>query len=121
MTWPALLSGITLALVLTPAASLAGQDVDSAQAITWLAEFHDACQRVDPIWPESLCGPLMVVDPGTRTAFLNQPDPHGSFEGMDGAYRGTLPQDLQVGNTTCGLTRWRACWRALSSSSRHPA
>ena len=99
MTWPVLLSGLTLALVLTPAASLAGQDVDSAQAITWLAEFHDACQRVDPIWPESLCGPLMVVDPDTRTAFLNQPDPHGSFERMDGAYIGTLPRDLQVANT----------------------
>jgi hypothetical protein len=99
MTWPALLSGLTLALVFTPAASLAGQDVDSAQAITWLAEFHDACQRVDPLWPESLCGPLMVVDPGTRAAFLNQPDPHGSFERMDGAFVGTLPQDLQVANT----------------------
>jgi hypothetical protein len=108
MTFSALLVGLILAFLFDPTSSLAGQDVDSTQAITWLGEFQEACRRVEPIWPESLCGPLMVVDPGTRTAFLSQPDPHDRFERRAGAYVGTLPDELEVANTAVDWegTRW---------------
>lgn len=90
------------------ARELAAQAVDTAAAVAALAEMDSACATREPLWSVPLCGPTVLVDRATRTAFSNRPDPAGSFMPRDGAFVGTLPAGLQVANTAVewGDQRW---------------
>jgi hypothetical protein len=89
---------VVLALVGRPIPT-AAQAVDTAAAVGSLGDFDDACGRVGPIWPVDLCGPLVLVDPQTRTAVANRPDPEGVFTSSGRAYLGSWPDDMPIANT----------------------
>lgn len=90
------------------AGAAAGQDIEAAAAA--LAAFDEACEHVEPIWPETLCGPAVLVDPATRTAVANGPDPGGRFVHRHGAYVGEWPPEMPVANTA---VEWGGTWWAM--------
>ncbi len=69
------------------------------QAIAALQEFDAACERVEAIWPVTLCGELVLVHPQTRLAVANRLDPAGIFKAQDGVFLGEWPADMGVANT----------------------
>lgn len=93
---PALFWVALLFIIPAPAFS---QVADTAEAIQALAEFEDACRRAEDLWPSELCGPLVLVHPGTRLAVANQPDPDGRFRSHDGMFVGEWPGGMDVANT----------------------
>ncbi|HLT91587.1 MAG TPA: hypothetical protein VKZ85_11625 [Woeseiaceae bacterium] len=97
----------TAGLVALPAAASVPA-ADSAAAIRALAEFEDACRSTKPLWSVDLCGPIVLVDPRTRMAVTNRPDPAGRFAPRDGAFVGEWPADMPVANTSIDWedTRW---------------
>lgn len=61
------------------------------------------------LWRVSLCGPLLAVDPATRSAWASQADEGGVLRpASDGGWVGVLPQDVPVANTavTWSGVRW---------------
>src|SRR5690554_615474 len=91
-----LILAVGLLILPMPASS---QATDSAAAIRALVEFEEACQEATPLWPAELCGPIVMVDPRTRVAVANHPDPDGRFVPRDGAFVGEWPVEKPVANT----------------------
>ncbi|HXI14562.1 MAG TPA: hypothetical protein VNM92_18245 [Thermoanaerobaculia bacterium] len=64
--------------------------------------FRDARQLCEgdggKLWGVSLCGPIVVVDAGTREAVASGPDPDGLFTADGAIYRGTLPKAIGLAN-----------------------
>jgi hypothetical protein len=60
------------------------------------------------LWGVSLSGPLMFVDPGSRTFVASERDSQGFAREQDGVFVGTLPADQNVANTafTWAGVRW---------------
>ena len=83
-----------------PAPLAAAAATTVAQAAPLLAEFDAYCRRVGSRpWAASLCGPLVLVDPESRLAIANRPDPRRRFDHVSGAYVGTLADDEPLANT----------------------
>lgn len=51
------------------------------------------------LWGESLCGPILIVDPADRAVIANRQDPAGVLVEQDGVFTGTLPQTAILANT----------------------
>jgi hypothetical protein len=51
------------------------------------------------LWKVALCGPLLFVDPQTRSAVANQADAEGKLKPFDGVFVGAAPPELGVANT----------------------
>ena len=95
--------------LLLPALGVAAEkEVDPAGAVRELAEFEDACKRVEALWSADLCGPLVLVHPPTRLAVSSVPDPGRNFREQGGMFVGEWPADMSVANTAMdwGGTRW---------------
>lgn len=61
------------------------------------------------LWRVSLCGPLIIVDPATRSAWASQADENGALGRADeGGWVGVLPQGVPVANSavTWSGVRW---------------
>lgn len=84
------------------------QTVDTAAAAAALSELQEVCTRVEQLWPEPLCGPIVLVHPATRVAVANAPGADGSFTSVHDAWVGRLPEELPVANTAIdwGNERW---------------
>lgn len=64
---------------------------DQAQAI---------CQTDDgALWGISLCGPILIVDPGTRQVTASQAGDSDVLSERDGVFVGVLPADVPAANT----------------------
>jgi hypothetical protein len=89
---------------------------DSAEAIQALGAFKEGCKRAEALWPAQLCGPIVLVEPNTRAAVANQPDPAAKFQRQDGMFVGQWPADMDVANTAMewGNTRWAVVMLPLS-------
>ncbi len=75
--------------------NLAGQYFQEARAV---------CTRdAGRLWGVSLCGPMLFVDPVSRTIVANQADQDGLLRKKDGLFVGRLPADQLIANTP---TRW---------------
>jgi hypothetical protein len=82
----------------------AGAETKSGQSIDdparFLREASAICQHdAGALWGKSLCGPLLLVNPGTREAFANQPDPEGHLQPQGNILAGTLPTAVNIANT----------------------
>lgn len=60
----------------------------------WLAE--DEGGR---LWGVSLYGPMLFVDPRTRTVVANEPDKEGKLRQVGSIWTGTLPENIIIANT----------------------
>lgn len=64
------------------------------------AELNQMCQADGgALWGVSLCGPLLVVDPITRTVWANTQDREGVLTAQGDGWSGVLPSGVGVANT----------------------
>ncbi|HEX9393067.1 MAG TPA: hypothetical protein VF923_00350 [Gemmatimonadales bacterium] len=94
-----------LALVVPPLTA----QVDTAAGAAALADFATACAKDGgALWGRSLCGPLYLVDPASRSVIANQPDSAHQLTAHGAVYVGTLPAGVTPANTavTWGGVRW---------------
>ena len=103
---PLRISLLALALgVCLPAAAT----VDADGAAMVFAEAKAICDRDGgALWGQSLCGPLMLVDPMDRSIIANQSDAGGVLVANGNAFTGVLPEPVLVANTPTEWsgTRW---------------
>lgn len=79
----------------------------TAQAAAVFAEAHDLCSADGGrLWGHALCVPMMLVDPESREAVLNQPAQGAVKEGT--VYRLKLPSSIGIANTSIDFQgkRW---------------
>jgi hypothetical protein len=106
------IAGILAACLLAArlfAASAVSQTIDLTLARQYFQEADTICQRDNGrLWGVSLCGPMLLVDPATRTAVANQSDREGRLTLTSGVYAGKLPQTINLANTatTWAGTKW---------------
>jgi len=83
--------------------------IDVQYARSYFAEF-DQLGHTDGgnLWGRSLNGPVLFVDPVTRTLVANMPDLEGLLRPTGGLWTGILPTDMNVANTATemGGRRW---------------
>lgn len=93
------------------------QKTDTTMATDALSEFESACGRVEQLWAAPLCGPIVLVDPATRVAVTNRPDPEGTFKTRETVWVGRLPAKMPVANAGIewGGERWAMVMLPLSS------
>ncbi len=98
---------LAAALALTaPSAGWARPGPDETLAGRALAEAADLCGGGKALWKVTLCGPMLIADPGTRTVVANRAGPGLTAEGS--VFIGTLPPDVPIANTAVDWngTRW---------------
>jgi len=84
-------------VILLAAAALAA---DSLLAIRALSDWSRICEpEGQRLWGKSLCGPMVLVDPGTREAIANRADPDGQFRPEGTVFLGKLPEPFVPSNT----------------------
>lgn len=93
-----LLFGVLLCLGASPLPAAA--PLSSGMALQYFQE-ADAITRADRgrLWGVSLGGGLLLVDPETRLAYANQPDPQGRLRRVGPVLRGEIPTDVNLANT----------------------
>ncbi len=93
----ALIAGVACAA--GPAWS-AESPIADADARGIFIEAQHLCQ-VDggQLWGQSLCGPMMLVDPKSRQVTASHADVHGALKGRGEVFVGQLPPDAIVANT----------------------
>ncbi|MGH7730657.1 MAG: hypothetical protein ACRENJ_05330 [Candidatus Eiseniibacteriota bacterium] len=83
--------------------------MDTTAALAGLRRFAEAC-AIDggALWGRSLCGPVALVDPGTRLAIANRADSAGTWATRDDGFVGRLPTGFALANTSFdfGGARW---------------
>jgi hypothetical protein len=93
-------------------------NIDLAKAAQYFREFESLCtEDGGRLWGVSLCGPVLLVDPGTRMAVGNRADPGGRLESRAGVFAGELPANMGIANTATVWdgTRWTMLiWWSLS-------
>jgi len=97
-------SCLVLALCLC---SLAGSSVaqdapafEPVKAKAWFDEAHRQCAADHgALWGESLCGPIMFIEPGSRQIIANQADAQGQLKAQQGVFMGRLPDGEAFANT----------------------
>ena len=102
-------SPLALAAVLALVVSPLTAQVDTAAGAAALADFASACAKDGgALWGRSLCGPLFLVDPATRTVIANQADSAHQLTAQGSVYVGTLPAGVTPANTavTWGGVHW---------------
>lgn len=91
--------GPSLALSLMFASPLAAQTVDTAAAESGVRDYLTTCAADGGrFWGRSLCGPIILVDPGTLFAVASRRPPGGSFEQVGELWRGRIPSGIPRAN-----------------------
>lgn len=89
---------VSFALCQNPA-SAQSTPIDTAIAHQYFQEARTACNRDGgKLWGVSLCGPILFVDPLTRTVVTNQSDTEGLLTKKDNVFVGRLPNTQPVAN-----------------------
>lgn len=103
-------------LIVSVAMTARGED---AAAIRALVEFEDACARVESLWPAELCGPVVLVHPGTRLAVSNRADAQGHFRKQGNMFVGEWPASMAVANTAMAWsgTMWAVVMLPLTEDA----
>jgi hypothetical protein len=105
MKWPLLLFPL-----LTQAQTTAPQALE---------QFHQFCVAdKTPLWGVTLWGPIVLLDPSTRSAIATQRDPDGKFEQRGNLFYGTLPGQFTPANTSIdwGGQKWAMIMLPLPAS-----
>lgn len=111
-----LAAAFALAIVSAPAVGA----VDPAGAERVFGEAKTICQRDGgALWGHSLCGPMLLVDPASRSAVANQADSKGAFKASGPVFTGTLPPSVLVANTSIDWSevRWSEILWPLSDDT----
>jgi hypothetical protein len=97
-------------------------NIDLTRASRWFAEFDSLCaQDGGALWGVSFCGPMLVVDPGTRQVVANRADPEHVLKAQGGVFVGDLPAGLPIANTAVewqGIRWTMIMWWSLGAKQR---
>lgn len=101
--------GLGLVLALSVSGRVFAQSADTTGAAQGLSDYLAAAtQDGGKLWNHSLLGPLILVDPQTRTAFATQQPPGGEFRQVNGLWAGKIPDGIPTANFALNWagTRW---------------
>ena len=102
----------------TPASPFIGE-LELATVARYFAAFDSLCAGdAGTLWGVSYAGPMLIVDPATRTVAANQPDSAGVLAPREGVFVGMLPADLPIANTAVNWLGTR--WTMLMAGSLSP-
>jgi hypothetical protein len=74
--------------------------IDATLAYQYFQEAQALCSRdKGKLWGIQLCGPMLFVDPKTRTVVANQPDSEGILTKSGNVFIGKLPATVNIANT----------------------
>lgn len=62
-------------------------------------EIKIAAKKHVPLWNKNLYGPMLLVEPVTRTVYANVADSAGILQSNGAVYSGTLPRNINIANT----------------------
>lgn len=83
-----------------PLSTTAAQQIDTARALSALRDAKAACEAdAGKLWGRSLCGPIALVDRGTRLVVANDTVAGRRYLRLGDAYVTTLPENQYVANT----------------------
>jgi hypothetical protein len=89
-----------LATISMVAAAQASQPIAIETAKVYFGEAQSLCQADrGQLWGVSLCGPIMFVDPQSRSIVASQADAKGLLKAEGGVFVGLLPTDQNIANT----------------------
>jgi len=92
--------GLLMLITITFRGIAQGVDTAMLLAATYFRQ-ADSASNCNFIWKHPLYGPMLLVDPHSRTTYANMPDSAGTFTSItEGMYKGTLPQEVMVANTS---------------------
>ncbi|MES1161083.1 MAG: hypothetical protein ABUM51_10025 [Bacteroidota bacterium] len=74
-------------------------DTDSRLAASYFKEAEVASQG-QRVWPKKIYGPTLFVNPASRVTYSNEPDSAGLLKPEGGIYKGVLPTEVMVANTS---------------------
>ncbi|MFL6584443.1 MAG: hypothetical protein ACJ8KU_07985 [Chthoniobacterales bacterium] len=88
------------AILATKSAADAPPGSEQSEIAGYVQEAAAICHQDDgALWGTSLCGPLLLINPGTREVFANQHDSEHQLREEGGVYLGKLPANVNVANT----------------------
>ncbi|HWK04789.1 MAG TPA: hypothetical protein VNS58_14210 [Puia sp.] len=92
---------IITVLVCWSAFTCQAQTIDTASqmAASYFKEAETASQN-QQIWNEKVYGPTLFVDPPSRVTYANMPDSAGILKPDGGIYKGVLPIEVMIANTS---------------------
>jgi hypothetical protein len=74
-------------------------DTASQTAASYFKEAAEASQG-QQVWRERIYGPMLFVDPQSRVTYGNMPDSAGLLKPVGGIYKGILPMEVIIANTS---------------------
>ena len=78
-------------------------DTSATLALKYFKEAEIAGKN-QQIWKAPLYGPTLFVEPVTRATYANEPDSAGILKPEAGIFKGVLPKDVMIANTSI---RWQ--------------
>jgi hypothetical protein len=88
---------LACSLVLLTAAPAAPSGNDTVAAVH---DYQAVCRGdAGGLWGHTLCGPLILVDPATRQAYVTEQPPGAGFAPAGELWHGALPAELGRSNT----------------------
>ncbi|WPQ63636.1 hypothetical protein SIO70_02010 [Chitinophaga sancti] len=92
--------GLLMLITITFRGIAQGVDTAMLLAATYFRQ-ADSAGSHNFMWKYPLYGPMLLVDPHSRTTYANMPDSAGTFTFItEGLYKGTLPPEVMVANTS---------------------
>ena len=79
---------------------LYGQDNNSLKLSEYFNEVSKTTSKHKALWNVDLYGPILLVDPKTREVFANENDSSGVLVPGHGIFRGNLPNNINIANTS---------------------
>lgn len=97
------------ALSVTWAPATAQQAIDESLAAQYFQQAESICAKDNStLWGVKLCGPMLLVDPSTRTIVANHIDGEGNLTKKGSVFAGKLPDKINIANTamTWASVKW---------------
>jgi hypothetical protein len=92
---------LLIAILTAGLATAADIPAENRLAIRALGELAQVCESGGMLlWRKPLCGPIVLVNPATRAAIANRPDPDGRFRKEGEVYLGVFPEQFTPSNTS---------------------
>jgi hypothetical protein len=118
------LFGVFLSVVISTffhASAAPPQAIDTMLAEQYFRQAESICaQDNSRLWGIKLCGPMLFVDPSTRTVVANQADAEGNLTKRGNVFVGKLPDKVNIANTAMAWAgvKWTMIMWPLPSNER---
>lgn len=88
--------------------------------LKYFTEIQAATKKSYRLWGVDLYGPILLVDPSTRQTFANEADSMGFFKRDNNIFSGTLPDNVNIANTSIdfGGKRWAMVMLSLPQDKK---